>query len=221
MVVLTDGQSPQEISNLTAKQAYAPLLAGKTTENTAYHRWRLHDQSTAIGGWDEWGRVCRRVYQTTMETKLQSFQFKILHAITPCRKFLKQIRVANDDLCLQCGKMDDLFHFFVHCSPVQALWTSVCRWARGHTHLSLDRISPKEIVLAVDNKSPKGGIINFMLLHFRFFVHRQKLFHDSKMDITHWLSELRVRLSCMERNLKMDGKGHLFKHWEPMVRALG
>lgn len=64
-------------------------------------------------------------------------------------------------------------------------------------------------------------MVNFLLLHFRFFVHRQRLFHGNKMELTHWLAELRVRLRSLEMNLKTEGKGHLFRKWDPFLKALG
>lgn len=220
-VVLTEGQAPIDISNLSSKKAYSALIAAKKIENTAFHRWRRHDHATAIGGWDEWERTCKRIYQTTMETKMHSFQFKILHAITPCKKFLRRLCIVDDDRCDNCGVTDDLFHFFFHCSMVQNLWSSVCRWSASQAHIPLSTITPKEVVVGVDDVSPRGRIINFLLLHFRYFVHRQRLFHNNKFELTHWLAELKSRLRTLERNLKLDGKSHLFKKWEFVLNTLG
>lgn len=163
----------------------------------------------------------RRIYRTTKETKFHSFQFKILHAITPCKRFLKRIRITENDLCDHCRIPDDLFHFFFHCVLVQKLWRSICDWFDTQANFQLLFITPKEAVLGVDDASPRGSMVNFILLHFRFFVHRQKLFHNSKMDIVHWLAELRTRLNTLKANLKMDGKSHIFRQWDPIIRALG
>lgn len=220
-VIFSQGQTPEEVNNIFAKRAYSSILAAKKWENTAFHRWRLHDPATAIGGWDEWERTCRRIYQTTKETKFHSFQFKILHAITPCKKFLKRIRMVDSDLCDHCGVPDDLLHFFFHCAFVQKLWSSICNWSTSQVNIQLDHITPKEAILGVDDASPRGRVVNFLLLHFRFFVHRQRLFHDNKMDLTHWLAELRSRLKTLEMNLKMDGRSHLFRNWDPVLKALG
>lgn len=220
-VQFAENQPPENVNNIFAKQAYSSILAANNWENTAFHRWRNHDPATAIGGWDEWERTCRRIYLTTKETKFHSFQFKILHAITPCKKFLKRIRVAVSELCDHCGVLDDLFHFFFHCSLVQRLWKSICHWSSTQANLQLDLITPKEAILGVDDVSPRGRVVNFILLHFRFFVHRQKLFHDSKMELTHWLAELRTRLNTLQTNYRIDGKSHLFRPWDLVVQALG
>lgn len=152
------------------------------------------------------------------ETKLQSFQFKVIHAITPCRKYLHQLRLADDDLCPHCQTKDDLFHFFFKCQLVQALWSSICAWLARETNIHLNNITPKQAVL---DPSMKGHITNFILLHFRFFVHRQRLFHNSKMELIHWLSELRSRLRTLQTNLKLEGKDHLFNSWKTITNALG
>lgn len=189
--------------------------------NTAYHRWTNNTPDCAVDGREEWSRVCLRVFRTVKETKLQSFQFQVLHAITPCRKYLRQLRLADDDLCTHCRITDYIFHFFFKRDLVKTLWSSICLWLANEVDIHLHNITPKEAVLGVDDISPKGRITNFILLHFRFFVHRQRLFHNNKMELLHWLSELRSRLWTMKFNLKFEGKAHLFNRWEHVAKALG
>lgn len=179
------GQSPVDISNLSAKQAYKALLSTKKTESAAYPRWSRVGDPSFVTDREEWSRVCGRVYAPTRETKLQSFQFKILHAITPCRKFLRQIRITDDDLCPHCGVTDDIPHFFFQCRLVHSFWITVSQWLSSQANIQLGHITRKEIILGVDSCSPNGAIANYILLHFRFYIHRQRLFHDNNFDLLH------------------------------------
>lgn len=214
-------QDPQEIAGLTAKRAYSGIVSSKKAANTAFHRWKQNPPNIAIGDREEWARVCLRMYRTVKETKLQSFQFKVIQAITPCRKYLRQLRLADDDLCTHCGVSEDLFHFFFECQLVRNFWSSICAWLAREANIHLYNITTKEAVLGMDDTSTEGRITNFILLHFRFFVHRQRLFHDNKFETIHWLAELRTRLLTMENNLKIEGKAHLFSKWECLTKALG
>lgn len=141
--------------------------------------------------------------------------------ITPCRKYLKQLRIAEDDLCPHCGITDNIFHFFFECDLIQTFWLQICRWLATQVNIHLETITPKEAVLGVDDLSSQGRIINFLLLHFRFFVHRQRLIHDNQMDLSHWLLELRAKLRVRQEILRIEGKDQQFKKWEPILIALG
>lgn len=220
-LISINAQDPQDITGISAKRAYTSVIAGKRGVNAAFHRWRQNPPNLAISDREEWSRTCLRIFKTVKETKLQSFQFKVIHAITPFRKYLRQLRLADDDLCAHCGTTDDLFHFFFECKLVQNLWSSICTWLAREANIQLLNITTKEAVLGFDDPSTEGRISNFILLHFRFFVHRQRLFHDNKLDLMHWLTELRTRLLTMKHNLKAEGKDLLFARWEPIFKALG
>lgn len=78
-LVLFPDQSPQDISNLFSKKTYSSLLAAKRLESVASCRWTGTTSLTLVKDQEEWKLVCKRVYTTTRETKLQSFQFKNFH----------------------------------------------------------------------------------------------------------------------------------------------
>lgn len=220
-LLLFPDQATVDINNLTAKQAYNALRSARKTENISLHRLLRAEGPLSVADEEEWFRVCKRVYATTRETKLQSFQFKVIHAITPCRKFLRQIRIADDDLCPKCAITDHIPHFFFQCSLVQPFWTAVSHWLSSQANIHMEHITPKEAVLGLNDSSPNGRITNFILLHFRYYIHRQRLFHDNHFELLHCLRELRGRLRCMERILRIEGKSHLFRKWHPLLQTLG
>lgn len=187
----------------------------------AFHRWTRNGHPTPIRDKEEWKRVCKRAFAITSDTKLQSLQFKIIHAITLCRKYLRQITVVDDEKCTHCGEVDDITHFFFLCPKNQTFWNSIRQWLARHANINLDQITPKEAILGVDDLSSAGRITNFVLLHFRFFLHRQRIFHDNKFELIHWLSELRLRLRCLRNNLQEDGKIRHFACWKPLLQSLG
>lgn len=214
-------QNTEEIRNISPKKAYSLLLSAKNIVSVAFHRWTRNGHPPSIKDKEEWNRVCRRAYITTKETKLQSLQFKIIHAVTPCRKYLRQIRVVEDESCTWCGEVDDINHFFFLCPRIKTFWTSLSQWLAQQANINLNQITPKEAIFGVDDQSIRGKITNFILLHFRFYIHRQRLFHDSKFELTHWLSELRLRLRCLRNNLQQEGKIRHFRSWNHLLQALG
>lgn len=212
-LLLFPEQGPQDIKNLSTKKTYSLLLTARNIDNLAYHRWTKQIQDR-----DEWNRICKRAYVTTRVTKLQSLQFKTLHAIIRCRKYLLQIRIVEDDFSPKCGEIDDMNHFFFLCPLVQSFWKSIVHWLVNNANINLEYISSKEAVLGVDDQSSKGRIANFILLHFRFYIHQQRLFHDNQFELLHWLAELRLRLRCRKANLQHENKGGLFKDFYEFLR---
>ena len=47
------------------------------------------------------------------ETKIILLQWKILHKIYPCNKYLHQIKLSESELCIDCNNADTLEHFFL------------------------------------------------------------------------------------------------------------
>lgn len=56
------------------------------------------------------------------------FNSKFFTQIIPCRKYLCQIRIVEDEHCPQCGEVDDITHFFFLCPRIQTFWTSIRQW---------------------------------------------------------------------------------------------
>ena len=57
---------------------------------------------------EEWTDVFLRPYICLRETKLQSFQYKIIHRIINCNKKLFDMRIENSPLCTYCDQTDDI-----------------------------------------------------------------------------------------------------------------
>ena len=78
---------------------------------------------------NEWKCYNKLPFQCTMNTKLQSFQYRIIHRILGTRKVLKLCNIVEDDLCLFCqNTAETITHLFVDCQVVKNLWASICDW---------------------------------------------------------------------------------------------
>ncbi len=64
------------------------------------------------------------------ETKLQSLQFKIVHRIIPCKKWLHEQKVISSPSCEMCKeeKVDDMTHHFMECSGLNNFWNIFENW---------------------------------------------------------------------------------------------
>lgn len=161
------------------------------------------------------------MYRATRETKLQSLHFKIINRVVPCNKFLKQIRVKNSDLCDLCNQEDSLPHFFFECSSVGNFLASICRWFDGVENLALSTLSIKHFMFGVPPSFHKERVVNFILMHTKFFIFRQRLFHGGKLDTLQWLREFKGKLLMEKHILQNEGKSRLFRRWTAILEAIG
>lgn len=169
---------------------------------------------------EHWSIIYKLPYRTTRETKLQAFQFRLLHRIIPCNKYLSNIRILQDDSCPNCGDQDNLQHFFLLCPLVQEFWSKIVDWLRDNADFILS-ISLQEILFGIPIISQSDRASNFLYIFGKFFVYRQRLFHGSQLNLLHFLMELRSKLKIEKFILAREGKSGKFKVWNRIFNALG
>lgn len=128
----------RDILSLSARSTYSLILEETDHEPTAFRTWQRGVEEVEISSKEGWGRACTEVYRLTRVTKLQSFQYKILHRTIPCNVYLKQIRIKDSDWCPFCDESDTITDFIFSCSNVQPFWEAICAWFRQADDLYLD-----------------------------------------------------------------------------------
>lgn len=80
----------------------------------------------------------------------------------------------------------------------------------------LEHLTAKEVLFGVPQATHKGKIINTMLLYVRYYIQRQKLFHNGILELLPWLQEFKQKLAVEEWiSTKMLGK-NTFRIWTPI-----
>ncbi len=64
----------------------------------------------------------------TESSKLQSFQYRILHRTITCRKKLYDMKLVDSPNCLYCNNIDDIKHFLLSCEKTRNVWQSFFLW---------------------------------------------------------------------------------------------
>lgn len=222
ILVNLPGEEPRDLASVSSKAVYSTITLAKDHHSTAFTRWSQEpSDSLRVNDEMEWSSICVSPFKSVRETKIQSLQYKVINRVIPCNSYLKQLRIRENDLCSFCNKPDSIAHFLFLCPIVQGFWANVCAWFSNQVNLQLQDIETKEFVFGTDIGTSKGKIINFILLQLKFFVHRQKLFHQGDLRLTHFLQELKAKLRCEKLNSLQEGKGAKFKKWGAIFLALG
>lgn len=218
--ILVGDQSVIDVANSSSKNIYKALIRQKGTQPAAEARWLDLVTSFDPPLNDQWQWIYKLPYRTTRETKLQAFQFRLLHRIIPCNRYLSNIRIRQDDLCTHCGTQDNLQHFFFLCALVQDFWKKISTWLADNANFHLP-LSLEEVLFGKPIQTPVDKASNFIILFSKFFIYRQRLFHGSELNLLHFLMELRSKLKVERYISHREGKPAKFKIWTPILEALG
>lgn len=105
----------------------------------------------------------------------------------PCNQFLRNIRIKREDTCTFCPEVDTIEHFLFTCPIVTAFWKEVTSWFAREADVQL-QVSPRAFLFGVPDSLPQAKVINFVMLFAKFFIYRQKLFHQGSSHLeTHLL----------------------------------
>ena len=113
------------IKKTCTKITYSAILqtvASKPKETQS--RWFM-DLSGYLPNID-WKSTYKIPFYFTVHTKLQSFQYRILHRTLTTNTLLVKIGILNVDNCTFClSASESIVHLFWHCNITQSIWQSL------------------------------------------------------------------------------------------------
>lgn len=179
------------------------------------------DLNLADGGPDQdWNTIFKIPFQTTRETKLQSFAYKLIFRLTPCNKYLHMIGIKDNPKCSFCPEIDNIPHFFCRCIRVKPFWSSLHDWFSQYLDCSLSHLSEIEVILGLSSREPQQKLLNWVLMYAKFYIQKKKLFYAANISLIEFLAELKVKLSIEKRACLWEGKPKKFQCWNRLSFAL-
>ena len=116
----------------TTKDLYSELLYRRPRTPRCLEKWRTKYDGLSDEVMENYFRL---PFYTVRETKIQSFQYKIIHRIINCNKKLYEMKIKPSPLCDHCGSVDDIPHFFVLCPIVLLFWKDFFGWWNSFNHI--------------------------------------------------------------------------------------
>ena len=172
---------------------------------------------------EEWTDVFLRPYICLRETKLQSFQYKIIHRIINCNKKLFDMRIKNSPLCTYCDQTDDIGHFFFLCKDVYEFWREICTWWNTLDYDGVDfpaYPNVKTIIFGSQDDTEGVAVLNFSIFHIKYYIYRQRLFHDNVFRL-HEIQNVIVAKLEIEKNIcQKENRNHKFDKFEIIYENL-
>ncbi len=88
-------------------------LENKDHIPTCILKWHTNYENLSVNIDEIWNRIFYLPLKICRETKIQSFQNKLIHRVIACNAGLKNIRIKNTPTCQYCSEDDDIQHFFL------------------------------------------------------------------------------------------------------------
>lgn len=201
----------------TAKNFYRIFESRRGDVYSIPDRWLKAyngDETFAHGpNWQEWYLL---PYRLSHEVQLQSFVFRLLYRVIPCKVYLAQLKIADSDACSRCAEREDLFHLFFECPCVKEFWDSLASWLGGKEGVREfpDDLSEEEFMLGIVDRKGDYSLINYIILCAKFYIYKVSVFNLGEPDLLQFLVELKNRLE-IERLCSLAGTSYRerFKKW--------
>ena len=184
-------------------------------------------EPTCINKWNEifpelttqyWKDVFIRTFHISRETRMQSFQFCILHRSIPCQKRLYEQKITDSRDCRACGMEDNLQHFFVSCNYVRQFWGSLKLWL--HINLGYDlSVQEKDIIFGIVVSDDVSIVLNYIILHAKYYIYANRLKNNHKLTISTFKAILKYNLK-LEQMILSSKSPDKFSKFLPLYECL-
>jgi len=139
-----------------------------------------------------WQAIYKSAKYATQDTKLITFQYKLIRRILPTNVHLKLYKIKNDDVCDLCGECTETYeHLFFECPVSRCLIDDLVIWMNPQ-YVLVDPLQARTIILgyidtfAEDNNR---NMFNLILMLYKYYVYKCKCknlfptFHELLLDI--------------------------------------
>ena len=102
-IVLTIAGKTIDLANITSKLVYREFRSFKQTSATAKAKiWSKYPDLSI-----DWKRLYSLALETTLDTKLREFQYKLLNLIVFTNKKLYHFKMVESPLCVFCNEEEE------------------------------------------------------------------------------------------------------------------
>ena len=122
-------------------------------------------------------------------TKIRTFQYKLLYKLTPCNNYLKKIKKKDSEKCNWCPEVDDTIHYFAECQKLRSFWNNFANWFDNATDATIS-LTLEDIIVGVTKIHKNSDSLNACILLAKWHIYRNKL-NESETFFYRFLCELK------------------------------
>ncbi len=116
------------IEKVTCKEFYWHLINIDVHNSSSVRIWSSQYLIFVEASTNVWPRIFKLPFITVRDTKIQTFQYRLIQKDIPCNTWLHNIKIKNCSVCDYCMNVDDFPHFFIRCLKVKEFWLHWFNW---------------------------------------------------------------------------------------------
>ena len=164
-------------------KAYSPASLDSKTINTILTK-RIQKPPTSLDKWieefpflnDEDFRIIFRLpYKIVRDTKLQTFQYRLLNRILPCNDYLFKMKLSENTLCELCGHIENIEHLLLMCTDVKSFWEQLWAWTNFTLECGIIPSKTELLFGIVEINDTTMFHLSYIIIHAKWYIYRQKL----------------------------------------------
>jgi hypothetical protein len=138
------------------------------------------------------------------DTKMRTFQYKILFNLIPCNQYLNKIGKSDTDKCAYCGNLDDTAHYFFTCDALNLFWQKFCAW---WTYVSSEIliIDERDVMIGCFGKTQYYLSLNACIMLVKWHIYKNRL-DEQNIIFFKYLQDLRYHLKIEKSIAARQGK---------------
>ena len=159
------------LKNVKNKDIYASIIGRLITKPTAENKWIEYYPFLETMNWSNFYVIPKSAFQ---ETKLQTFQYSILHRYLNCNYNLWLWNIKETGSCLFCGELDTIEHRLFLCLESNNLWSRISctlSYSINFRH----EFTILEILLGIPCKKVSLlSLVNYVIVLGKWYIHQSK-----------------------------------------------
>ena len=137
-IVININGMNKKLAVCKCKDFYWMILGAKYSDPTCKKAWAKQFPILEDLEKKKWANIFKIPFQSTRETCIQSFQYKLINRTIACNRWLFNLTVQITDRCNYCEKSDTILHFFVWCNKCNDFWNLFVKWWNRLSPIQID-----------------------------------------------------------------------------------
>ena len=178
-------------------------------QNEGINRQKPHQKWEEILGIRDidWRYSFTNIFQVTKNTKLQAFQYKLLHRCTITNSKLFYFGIKPTKACTFCSLYSEtIVHLFWDCLVVKSLWLEVAEWYKDITNVSINMNSELIILNGSACKT-----VNSLIIEAKYYIYICRC-KEISPDLNGFLRYLRKEI-----NIECLAEESAVQKWAPIL----
>ena len=187
------------LNTIKCKDFYWHLINSKTHIPSNISKWAKYSTNLSTKLDPKWKYIYMLPFQIIKDTRLQTFQYKIINRTISCNKWLNSIKIKDTDICSYCPEEDNINHFFLLCLNCNNFWVYFNTWWHSLTRTHLLDLTLIEnlqdcILLGFPNNNNATPALNYCIILAKYYIYNCKINQNNNLDFYTYLVNLKHRL---------------------------